>query len=192
MASNQSFPMPCRVGVKLRHACFLFSLFFIICMNWIDKCNQLMSVPRSEIAKSVTWLVQMIWFCPHRIWSSATLNSFTAACDTARMKISTVKSQNKYTSCFKKPQSVLVAREKTSNEAGIEVQVSWGCIHEWRKARRRTGYPNWQRNCNNASFAQFSCCETSIVEKLQSSQFSKQSFSPFSPTEYLYMIMNLR
>ena len=44
-------------------------------------------------------------------------------------------------------------------------------------ARQRTGYPNWQGNCNNENFALFSCCEARMVEKKQSSQFSKQSLS---------------
>ena len=28
------------IGVELRQKCVLFLLFFIVCMNWIDKCNQ--------------------------------------------------------------------------------------------------------------------------------------------------------
>ena len=27
-------------GVELRHGCVLFLFFFIVYMNWIDKCNQ--------------------------------------------------------------------------------------------------------------------------------------------------------
>ena len=101
-----------------------------------------------------------------------TLNSFAAAYDTAGIKISTVK-----TSCFKKPYSVLVATQWSDTETRIQVQVSWGCIHEWRKARRQIEYLNWHGNCNNENFALFSCCKTRIVAKKQSSQFSKQSLS---------------
>ena len=60
---------------------------------------------------------------------------------------------------------------------GLQVQLSWGCIQEWRKARQRTGYSNWQGPCNNENFALFSCCETRLVEKKQSSLFSKLSLS---------------
>ena len=28
------------IGVELRQECVLFLLFFIVYMNWIDKCNQ--------------------------------------------------------------------------------------------------------------------------------------------------------
>ena len=37
-----------------------------------------------------------------------------------------------------------VTSERSDTEAGREVQVSWGCIYEWQKARRRTEYPNRQ------------------------------------------------
>ena len=29
-----------RVGIELRQECDLFVFFFIVYMNWIDKCNQ--------------------------------------------------------------------------------------------------------------------------------------------------------
>ena len=38
MAGNQSFPYA--VGIELRQECDLFLLFFIVYLNWIDKCNQ--------------------------------------------------------------------------------------------------------------------------------------------------------
>ena len=66
------------------------------------------------------------------------------------------------------------------NTYTLQVQVSWGCIHQWRMAKRRTVYPNWQGNCNNEKFARFSCCEMRIVKKKQNSQFSKQSLSLFT------------
>ena len=72
---------------------------------------------------------------------------------------------------------MLVATEWSCAETSKQVQLSWGCIHKWRNARQRTGYPKWQGNCNKESFALFSCCETRIVEKKQSSQFSKQYLS---------------
>ena len=74
---------------------------------------------------------------------------------------------------------MLVATEwsDTETRVRVQVQVSWGCIHEWQKARRRTEYPNWLGNYHNENFALFSCCEMRIVEKKQSSQFLKQSLS---------------
>ena len=101
-----------------------------------------------------------------------TLNRYAAAYDAAGIKIGKVK-----TSRFKKPLSVLVATEWNDTETRVQVQVSWGCIHEWRMARRRTVYPICQGNRNNENFELFSSCETRIVEKKQSSQFLKQSLS---------------
>ena len=46
-------------------------------------------------------------------------------------------SQNLDTSSFKKSWSVHVASKRSDTEAGREVQVSWGCFHEWRKRRQR-------------------------------------------------------
>ena len=61
--------------------------------------------------------------------------SFADACDTAGMKISTAKTVVLHLS--RNP-------DWSNTEAGREVQVSWGCIYERRKARRRIGCPNWQ------------------------------------------------
>ena len=102
-----------------------------------------------------------------------------------KLRISTIK-----TSCFKKPLSVLVAIEWSDTETRTQVQVSWGCTLEGRMARRRTGYPNRQGNCNNENFAQFSCCETSIVKKRKALNF-RNSLCPFSPTVSLYRCENL-
>ena len=54
-----------------------------------------MSVPRLELAKLVVCYSQMIWFCflPQNLASSAHLNSFADACNTAGMKISTAKTE---------------------------------------------------------------------------------------------------
>ena len=73
-----------------------------------------------------------------------------------------------------------VTSEWSKTEAGREVQVSWVCIYEWRKARRRiTGYPDWQCLCCNASFALFGCHKTRIVKKAKALNF-QNSFCPHS------------
>ena len=130
---------------KVRFCHLSFSMF-----TWIGSTNaaKLMSVPRLEIANSVDCYSLMIWFCflPLNLASSAQLNSFADACNTARNENKhgggTAKAE--VLSSFKKLWSVRVTSEWSDTEAGREVQVSWGCIYEWRKARRRTGYPNRQ------------------------------------------------
>ena len=47
-------------GVELWQKCVLFLLFIIVCIDWIDKCNKMMSLPRQKIEKSVVCYVQMI------------------------------------------------------------------------------------------------------------------------------------
>ena len=44
---------PFHIGVELRQGCVLFVFFFIIYMNWIDKCNQADGFTTMEIEKSV-------------------------------------------------------------------------------------------------------------------------------------------
>ena len=53
-------------------------------------------------------------------------------------------------------------------------------------ARRRTGYPNWQGNCNKKNFALFSCCEARVVKKKSKALNFRNSFCPFSPALSLY------
>ena len=59
-----------------------------------------MSVPRLEIAKSVVCYSLVVWFCslPQISGLRSALNSFADACDTARMKISTAKTEVLYVS----------------------------------------------------------------------------------------------
>ena len=56
---------------------------------------------------------------------------------------------------------VRVAKEWSNTEAGRKVQESWGCFHEWRKARQRTEYLNWKGLRSNRSFALNSFCKHS-------------------------------
>ena len=45
---NRKQSKPFHQGVGLRQGCVLSPLLFIACMNWIDKCSQVKSVPRLE------------------------------------------------------------------------------------------------------------------------------------------------
>ena len=168
---KQSKPFP--LGVGLRQVCVLPPLLFIVYINWINKCSQ-----ADECATIGNCKISRLLFADNLVLLSIrksglkrASNSFADACDTAGMKISTAKSS------FKKPWSVRVATEWSDTEAGREVQVSWGCIYEWRKTRRRTGYPNRQGKCSNASFALFGCHKTRIVKKGKALNF-QNSFVP--------------
>ena len=70
--------------------------------------------------------------------------------------------------------------EWSDTEANREVQVFWGCIHEQRKARLRTGFSNWQGLCSNVSFALFGFQETRIVEKSKALVFRISFSLPYS------------
>ena len=132
---------PFHVGVGLQQGCVLSPLLFIVYMNWIDKCSQ-----ADECATIGNCKISRLLFADDLVLLSSVesglqcaLNSFADACNTA--------GQNWGTSSFKKPWSVRITSEWSHTEAaeaGREVQVSWGCIYEWRKARRTTRYPNTQ------------------------------------------------
>jgi len=44
---------------------------------------------------------------------------------------------------LKMPKAVFSASEWKYAEAGGDVQVPWGGIHEWRKSERRNWYTDW-------------------------------------------------
>ena len=48
------------IGVELQQRCVLFLLFFIVYMNWIDKCNPADEFAMIENKKSVACYVLMI------------------------------------------------------------------------------------------------------------------------------------
>ena len=86
---------PFRVDVGLRKGCVLSPLLFITYMNWIDKCSQ-----TSECVKIGSFKISRLLFADDLVLLADsesglqhTLDSFAAACDTAGMKISTVKTE---------------------------------------------------------------------------------------------------
>ena len=94
---------PFHVGIGLRQGCVLSPLLFIVYMNWIDKCSQ-----ADERATIGNCKISRLLFADDLVLLFSTesglqraLNSFADACNTARMKISTAKTE--VHSSFKKP-----------------------------------------------------------------------------------------
>ena len=103
---------PFHMGVGLQQGSVLSPLLFIVCMNWIDKCRQ-----ADECATIENCKIACLLFADDLVLLSSTesglqraLNSFADACNTARMKISTAKTELR-TSSFKTPRSVHVTSE---------------------------------------------------------------------------------
>ena len=91
MGSNQSL----YVGIVLWQGCVLSPLLFIVYMNWIDKCSQ-----ADECAMIGNCRISHLLFADDLVLLSSTesglqraLNSFADACNTARMKISSAKTE---------------------------------------------------------------------------------------------------
>ena len=104
-------------------------------MKWIDKRSQ-----ADECATIGNCKISRLLFADDLVLLSSTesglqraLNSFADACDTAGMKISSAKTEVLHLS--RNFGSVRVTSEWSNTKARREVQVSWGCIYEWRKAR---------------------------------------------------------
>ena len=83
------------VGVRLRLGCVLSPLLFIVYMNWIDKYSQ-----ADECATIGNCKISRLLFSDDLVVLSFTesglqraLNSFADACNTAGMKMSTVKTE---------------------------------------------------------------------------------------------------
>ena len=86
---------PFDVGVGLRQGCVSSLLFFIVYMNWIDKCSQ-----ADECATIENCKISRLLFANDLVLLSSTksglqrpLNSFANARYTAGMKISTAKTE---------------------------------------------------------------------------------------------------
>ena len=82
--TNGKQSKPCYVGVGLRQGCALSPLFFIVYMNWIDKCSQ-----ADECAPSGNCKIIRLLFADDLVLLSSTesglqcaLNSFADAYDT--------------------------------------------------------------------------------------------------------------
>ena len=98
-------------------------------MYWIAKCGQ-----ADECATIGNCKISRLLFADDLVLLSSTesalqraSDSFANACDTAGMKIRTAKIEVLHLS---RNRSVRVASEWSDAEAGREIQVSWGCIHE--------------------------------------------------------------
>ena len=83
------------VGVGLWKGCALSPFLFIVYMNWIDKCSQ-----ADECATIGNCKISRLLFADDLVLLSSTesglqrgLNSFADACNTARIKISTAKTE---------------------------------------------------------------------------------------------------
>ena len=92
---NRKQSKPFHVGIGLRQGCVLSPLLFIVYMNWIDKCSQ-----ADECAMIGNCKISCPLFANDLVLLSSTesglqrvLNSFTDACNTAEMKISTSKTE---------------------------------------------------------------------------------------------------
>ena len=114
------------MDVGRRQGCVLSPLLFIVYMNWIDKCSQ-----ADECNMTGNCKISRLLFADDLVLLFSTesglqraLNSFADACNTVGMKISTAKTEVLHLS-RNLDQCVLQV-----NEAGREVQVSWGCIYE--------------------------------------------------------------
>ena len=82
-------------GVGLRQGCALSPLLFIVYINWIDKCSQ-----ADECASTGNCKISRLLFADDLVLFSSTesglqraLISFADACNTAKMKISTAKTE---------------------------------------------------------------------------------------------------
>ena len=135
---------PFHVGVGLWQGCVLLPLLFIVYMNWIDKCSQ-----ADECATIGYCKISRLLFADDLVLLSFTefglqraLDRFKDACDTAGMNISTAKPEVLHLS--RNLDHCVLQVNGATLQTGRKVLVSWGYIHEWRKARRRTGYSNWQ------------------------------------------------
>ena len=60
---------------------------------------------------------------------------------------------------------------------GLQVQVSWGCIHEWRKARQKLDIRTSKAIAIMRTLYYTVVVRRELWKKKQSSQFSKQSLS---------------
>ena len=83
------------MGVGLRQGCVLSLFLFIVYMNWIDKCSQ-----ADECATIGNRKISYLLFTDDLVLLSSSesglqraLNSFADACNTARMKVSTAKTE---------------------------------------------------------------------------------------------------
>ena len=95
MASNQSRSNRSMWALGFGKGCVLSSLFFIVYMNWMDKCSQ-----GEECASIENYKISRLLFADELVLLSSTesgfqsaLNSFADARDTAEMKISTAKTE---------------------------------------------------------------------------------------------------
>jgi len=133
---------PFHVDVGFRQMCILSPLLFIIYMNWIDKrsqINECTTIGNCKIYRLLPFSDDLFLLSSTESDLQCALNDFAAACDNAGMKSSTTKTEALHLS--RNPDQCSL---QVSGASGGEVQVSWGSIHKWWKARRRTRYPSWQ------------------------------------------------
>ena len=83
------------VGVGLRQGYVLSPLFFIICMNWINKCSQADECTTIGNCKISRLLIadDLVLLSSAKSGLQRALNSFADACNTAGKKISMAKTE---------------------------------------------------------------------------------------------------
>ena len=142
------------ICIELQQECDLFFLFFIVYMTWIDKCNQ--ADEFATIGRLKNQLPAMCWWFDSASTESGfqyILDRFAATYDTAGTKISSVKTDLLHVS-----RNTIISACSNWMERHRNKYLGVAFTSDVRQ--KKTGYPNWQRNCNNESFTIFSCYET--------------------------------
>ena len=130
-------------------------------MNWIDKCTQADKCATIENCK-----ISLLLFADDFVLLSSTESGLQRALNSLQQ----CRNENKHVKTevlhlSRNPDQCVLQVNGATLKQVKKFKCLGGCIHEWRKAKRRTAYPNWQGQCSNASFALFGCHETRIVKK---------------------------
>ena len=175
------------MGVGLPQGCVLSSLFFIVYVNWIDKCSQ-----ADECASIGNCKISPLLFADDLVLLSSTesglhraLNSFADACNTAGMKISTAKIEVLHLS--RNPdQCVLQVNGATLKQVEKFKCLGVAFMSDGRQDEELdTQYRKVSAVMQALPFSVV--MKQELSKKRQNYQFSKQFLSPF----FSFMDMNL-